>query len=211
MKIASVCGISHKNIMVENALRKGLRDKGLKEFLSFKPGTIKDVLAAGVARECHAQINKERKASGGEQPATQVLAISQGAPTTPSQPRSRKAQNGNAGQSAQGEEIMRHEIGTLERMNGHHLGTDGTILCAIAGINTEMVIDHGSAFNTLDETVWRSQHEAIGIVGGARIAEGEIGVSEGENAQSRVKREGQRMAPCGYTQYHWLVASEYDN
>lgn len=71
LKMAEVCGLSHKSILVKNALIKGLRDKVLRELVTCQPFTVQGILAAGLAKESHAYTERTRKQNAPQQ----VLAI----------------------------------------------------------------------------------------------------------------------------------------
>lgn len=53
------------------------------------------------------------------------------------------------------------EINTLDTMNNRPPGADGSIKCTVAGVTVDMIIDSGSAFNTISEATWKSTHEAF--------------------------------------------------
>lgn len=61
LRMAEVCGLSQKNILVKNALIKGLRDKMLKELVTCQPFSVQGILSAGLAKESRAHSEKSRR------------------------------------------------------------------------------------------------------------------------------------------------------
>lgn len=98
LRMAELCNLSHKNILVRNALSRGLRDAGLREFMTFNRLSTKELIAAGVQRECRAQAEKSKKRAAAA--TGQVMAISAETAGTSKQKAARTAK-GKAGGSAQ--------------------------------------------------------------------------------------------------------------
>lgn len=64
--------------------------------------------------------------------------------------------------------MIRKEINTLEHINAGGHGADGAIKCMIAGVETDMIIDSGSAFSTISQDVWSQLHDRY-LAGGAAL------------------------------------------
>lgn len=89
LKLAEVCGLSDKSILVKNTLIKGLRDKVLKELVTCQPFTVQAILSAGLAKESQAHADKQSKPNI----PRQVMAV-EDRPSTSNAGESKKGKRG---------------------------------------------------------------------------------------------------------------------